>query len=151
MSDNDLIRRGDALAIVEVGPVWVREAIAALPAVTVDKEAFMASVWDALKADANDLRKQQRILKAFLAALEPVAQPAPDRYGKRVSEWQPIETAPRLKAPMIVVMAKLPNGYRSDPYCVWFDAIKDGAPSPWKRWPHPYPPTHWMPLPEPPK
>lgn len=34
------------------------------------EEAFTASVWDALKADANDLRKQQRILKAFRAALK---------------------------------------------------------------------------------
>ena len=31
---------------------------------------FMIAVWEALKADTNDLRKQQRILKAFRAALE---------------------------------------------------------------------------------
>ena len=33
------------------------------------EQAFMAAVWDALKADATDLRKQQRILSAFRAAL----------------------------------------------------------------------------------
>lgn len=33
-------------------------------------EQFCAAVWDALKADANDLRKQQRILLAFRAALQ---------------------------------------------------------------------------------
>jgi len=31
--------------------------------------AFMDAVWDALKADANDLRKQQRIIRAFRTAL----------------------------------------------------------------------------------
>jgi len=37
----------------------------------------MDAVWDALKADANDLRKQQRILRAFRAALIPrPAEPA---------------------------------------------------------------------------
>ena len=33
------------------------------------EKVFCAAVWDALKADANDLRKQQRILKAHRAAL----------------------------------------------------------------------------------
>jgi len=37
------------------------------------EEAFMDAVWSALKADANDLRKQQRILRAYRAAAE--AQP----------------------------------------------------------------------------
>ena len=36
------------------------------------EEAFMSAVWDALKADASDLRKQQRILKAFHAALRAI-------------------------------------------------------------------------------
>jgi len=34
------------------------------------EEAFMDAVWSALKADANDLRKQQRILRAYRAAAE---------------------------------------------------------------------------------
>jgi hypothetical protein len=39
--------------------------------VTVDdqEQAFMAAVWEALKADANDLRKQKRILSAFRSVL----------------------------------------------------------------------------------
>ncbi len=41
------------------------------------ESVFMDAVWDALKADANDLRKQQRILRAFRAALIPrPAEPA---------------------------------------------------------------------------
>ena len=31
----------------------------------VNEEAFMDEVWSALKTDTSDLRKQQRILKAF--------------------------------------------------------------------------------------
>ena len=52
----------------------------------VSEDALMDAVWNALKADANDLRKQQRILRAFrslrsdatdaLAALERVRQEA---------------------------------------------------------------------------
>lgn len=43
------------------------------------EEQFMSAVWDALKADANDLRKQQRILTAFRAALRGnAATPAPE-------------------------------------------------------------------------
>ena len=65
-------------------------------------------------------------------------------------EWQPIETAPKAKKPMIVVIARLPSGYLSDPYCVWYDEYRVGALSDWVRWPHSFPPTHWMPLPAPP-
>lgn len=32
------------------------------------EDKFMNDVWDALKADASDLRKQQRILRAYRAA-----------------------------------------------------------------------------------
>ncbi len=84
MSDNDLIRRGDALAAAAGLYKWsiaageeLEAAIAALPAVTVGEEAFITAVWGALKADATDLGKQRRILAAFRAALEPVAAPDP--------------------------------------------------------------------------
>lgn len=67
--------------------------------------------------------------------------------------WQPIETAPRARHPMIVVRAfGVPAGtgairnYHSDPYCVWWD--EDDAC--WRRWPHAFPPTHWTTLPGPP-
>jgi len=53
----------------------------------------MDAVWDALKADANDLRKQQRILRAFRAALIPrPAEPAQAaqnaRIRRRFENWQ---------------------------------------------------------------
>ncbi len=32
------------------------------------EDKFMNDVWDALKADASDLRKQQRILRAYRVA-----------------------------------------------------------------------------------
>ena len=38
------------------------------------EEGFMDAVWEALKADANDLRKQRRILEAFRAALRDLEQ-----------------------------------------------------------------------------
>jgi hypothetical protein len=47
MSDEDLIRRGDALA----------------------EDTFAADIWDVLKSDAGNFLKHQRILKAFRAAL----------------------------------------------------------------------------------
>lgn len=45
------------------------------------KEAFMDAVWEALKADANDLRKQQRISRALDAML-----PAPDEGAQGEGE-----------------------------------------------------------------
>jgi hypothetical protein len=59
--------------------------------------------------------------------------------------WQPIETAPKKKAPMIVVMGILSSGYVTDPWCVWWEDFEDGG---WVRWPHKESPTYWMPLPE---
>lgn len=64
--------------------------------------------------------------------------------------WQPIETAPASGREMFVVRAfnvTYPGygarSYTSDPYCVWPEGT--GV---WARWPHPFPPTHWMPLPD---
>ena len=63
--------------------------------------------------------------------------------------WQPIKTAPKNGRAMFVVQAlDVCNSftgnrpYTTDPYCVWPDDEGDFA-----RWPHPFPPTHWMPLP----
>lgn len=66
--------------------------------------------------------------------------------------WLPIETAPKERRPfsMFVVIAmdfdlEKVGGkgrYTSDPWCVWVHS--DGS---FARWPHPFPPTHWCPLP----
>jgi hypothetical protein len=67
-----------------------------------------------------------------------------------VMNWQPIETAPQERKPfeMFAVIAKdvvvTSNGvpYTTDPYYVWRDSDGFG------RWPHPFPPTHWHPMPQ---
>lgn len=64
--------------------------------------------------------------------------------------WQPIDTAPKDGLVMFVVRAfnvewKPGFRYTSDPYCVW---VERGE---FVRWPHAFAPTHWAPLPEPPK
>lgn len=66
--------------------------------------------------------------------------------------WQPIETAPKDGRQMFVVQGfNVTNqnvgvrNYTTDPYCVW-----PGKTGGWLRWPHEFPPTHWMPLPPPP-
>lgn len=64
--------------------------------------------------------------------------------------WLPIETAPKDRKPfeMFAVIAKdvvvTSNGvpYTTDPYYVWRN--NDGT---FARWPHPFPPTHWHPMP----
>lgn len=69
------------------------------------------------------------------------------------SQWQPIESAPKNTKKMFVVKAfnvRFTQGglmpYTSDPYCVWSEDDK------FVRWPHTnFNPTHWMPLPNPPK
>jgi hypothetical protein len=75
-------------------------------------------------------------------ALEAIPKPPPG--------WLPIETAPAVRLPfkMFVVIAmgvKVTESsppYTSDPYCVWRES--DGSLA---RWPHPFEPTHWLPLP----
>jgi hypothetical protein len=59
--------------------------------------------------------------------------------------WRPIDSAPTEVKRMFVAIAihsPVANNYTSDPYCVWVE--NDGT---FARWPHPFPPTHWLPLP----
>jgi len=64
--------------------------------------------------------------------------------------WLPIESAPKSRKPfeMFVVIAldvkltPLSPPYTTDPWCVWRES--DGS---FTRWPHPFQPTHWCPLP----
>ena len=69
-------------------------------------------------------------------------EPQPD-------EWLPIETAPGPRTMFVVIaigvqVTATGVPYTSDPYCVWRDP--DGS---FARWPHPFQPTHWYPLPTP--
>lgn len=78
---------------------------------------------------------------------------APTNKGSDVDNWLPFNTYP-LSDPesreMFVVIAidtplAMPGTgklYTTDPYCVW---RQDGR---LVRWPHPFAPTHWMPLPK---
>jgi hypothetical protein len=64
-----------------------------------------------------------------------------------MSEWQPIKTAPKDRT-IIVLGAYYPKtDIWGDPWACWWGP---GA-GEWMRWPHKHPPTHWMPLPEPPE
>lgn len=57
--------------------------------------------------------------------------------------WQPIKDAPKdSKRPILLISNAGPNGYITDPYAGWQNA--DGT---WERWPHPFPPTHFMIIP----
>lgn len=59
-----------------------------------------------------------------------------------MTEWQPIETAPKTRSPMYLAIGFW-DDYTTDPWCVWSN--DDGT---FGRWPHPKPPTHWSPIPE---
>lgn len=65
-----------------------------------------------------------------------------------MNKWRPIFSAPYDETRVMFVVraidAQLPNGciYTTDPYCVW--RTDDGG---FARWPHSFPPTHWLPLP----
>ena len=102
--------------------------------------------WDFIDLTRDDLEAQQESLADEIAALE-----------KRLAEagWQPIETLQKGTRKMFVAIAfnvdtglSAPGGgyrYTTDPWCVWYS---NGE---FVRWPHPFPPTHWMPLPPPPQ
>lgn len=68
------------------------------------------------------------------------------------SQWRPIETAPIGKTMFVAIGVTNGNDftagrpYTTDPWCVW--QMHKGT---FKRWPHAFDPTHWMPLPEPPR
>jgi len=94
----DLINRASVLEILRTPQSWdtfpdMIRRVEALEGccVRVNEAEFMDAVWGALKADANDLRKQQRILKAFRAALEPVAQPEMFTSGQFTTRCLAIE------------------------------------------------------------
>lgn len=60
-------------------------------------------------------------------------------------QWMPIDTLPAGSFFVLLRANKRGDGisYITDPYCGWKN--KDGR---YVRWPHDFPPTHWMPIPE---
>lgn len=79
------------------------------------------------------------------ATLETLTQ---ENARLREAGWRDIESAPIGKTMFVVIGVTDGNGftgdrpYTTDPCCVWRD--EDGR---FARWPHHWPPTHWMPLP----
>jgi hypothetical protein len=69
---------------------------------------------------------------------------AVERWNTRAPQWQPIETAPKAKTPMVVVIGVW-GSYVTDPYAVFWNGAG------WARWPHKAAPTHWLCLPAPPE
>lgn len=72
------------------------------------------------------------------------------RYAARA--WQPIDTAPkgrdaegRMQYVLLVGQYPMTPGF-SDVYQCWWNETHQE----WERWPHDFPPTHWMPGPKPP-
>lgn len=68
-----------------------------------------------------------------------------------MSEWQPIETAPR-DGQSVLCYVDLDNMYRI--ITLRWDVPSDGNEAKWRTDVHSFvdfEPTHWMPLPEPPK
>lgn len=69
-------------------------------------------------------------------------------------EWQPIETAPPNTDLLVYVAYNTgPDEYEHEIWADWFH-VEDGDRK-WFSFPQlihiPFPPTYWMPLPEPPK
>lgn len=71
-----------------------------------------------------------------------------NKFLQKAQGWLPIETAPRNQMEMFIVRGFNTRigmgayaGYTTDAYAVWAD---EGN---FVRWPHPFRPTHWMPLP----
>ena len=81
-------------------------------------------------------------------ALEREAKAEQDRLAhvRDIPEgWKPIEIAPPDRQ-MVMLIARYPTGTDwTDIYNGWRNSDGD-----WTRWPHNFPPTHWMPLPSPP-
>lgn len=59
--------------------------------------------------------------------------------------WRTIDSAPRDGTEGLLIGLYPSTRIFSDIYHGWWDGLGY-----WARWPHPFPPTYWMPLPEPP-
>ncbi len=86
----------------------------------------------------------RELAEMIVAALHPAPEQAEPA-------WQPIESAPIGTSMFFVrgfnvdVSDRIRN-YTTDPYGVWQPTLGK-----FERWPHPFAPTHWLPLPTPPE
>ena len=94
------------------------------------------------KGDCSPESVQRAVL---LAAIEDIAN-----MPSAESEWQPIETAPRDETPILAFIPEESREY-SFIYVLIYDELilawREAAGECYSQ----YAPTHWMPLPEPPK
>lgn len=68
---------------------------------------------------------------------------------REMVEWRPIETAPSKERVSVLLIGRYPGGAGwSDVYHCWSQPpFRDDWATHWARWPHAFPPTHWLPLP----
>lgn len=71
--------------------------------------------------------------------------------NSKTTVWQPIETAPKSRNPILLI-GEYPTGRGwSDIYQCWWDGNQGGrGKGGWVRWPNSFQPSHWMPSPPPP-
>jgi hypothetical protein len=71
------------------------------------------------------------------------------RVADVLGQWRPIETAPHDARVTVLLIGRYPNGNGwSDIYQGWSQPpYGKGWATHWARWPHSFPPTHWMPSP----
>lgn len=62
--------------------------------------------------------------------------------------WTPIEEHDGSRRPEVLLIGRYPDGVTwSDVYHDWWvPRVSYRTPGHWKRWPHPFPPTHFMPV-----
>lgn len=68
-----------------------------------------------------------------------------------MSEWQPIKTAPKDWIDVMLYCPDDDDGTGANGVCCGWFSMKDGGYNCWMSNSGPVCPTHWMPLPSPPK
>lgn len=93
--------------------------------------------------------KHGHIYAGWLELGRAIAALAAGSQAVQVPGWRPIDSAPTERTAMFVVRGFSVDSprvgarnYTTDPYCV----LPNGA-GWWHRWPHTFPPTHWMAIP----
>lgn len=113
----------------------------------------LAKALERLSIAVENLDPQSGIPGGYQALIDAsnAGDAALEAYRSQPDGWRPIsELSPKQSRAMFVVKAfdadigKGVRPYTSDAYCVW----REGET--FVRWPHPFPPTHFMELPAPP-